>query len=389
MRNSDRLTSTLVKNNNIHYFDYAATTFMSKDVIDKWIEVNTLSGVSIDRGNSSLTNKAMKYFVESDKSILDFFDLYENYSNIYTKNVTEAINLIALSLIDKIKQLDIILVGPFEHHSNYLPWKYLAKKTGALFYEIPLKKNGNVDYDYIERYRSRIKVISVSAVSNSFGYRLDIDRICNSISDETILLIDDSQIVAHEKINNNKKISVHFLPSHKMYGPKNIAAAAVRKDLIETIDPIILGGGMVDNVSFEDSWQKHNRKFMAGTFDISLLSAWAQACSFLNRLNYLDQSKINKYSDRIVSVLRDNGYIVLSDNNCSKYIISFIHPRIHAHDISEYLNSRNIIIRSGNLCSQNAIRKIETNAINRISLGIDTNDDDVNSLCIELRRLSK
>ncbi len=388
MKSLNRLTVTLDKNNKLHYFDYAATTFMSKEVMDKWIEVNSLSGVSLGRGNSILTKKASSYFDESNKRILDFFNLSKNYYNIYAKNVTEAINLIALGLDNYLKPLDIIVVGPFEHHSNYLPWKYLAKRTGALFFEIPLDKKGNVDYDYLNRYKDRIKIVSVSSVSNSFGFKLDINKICKRINDNTLLLVDESQIVAHEKINTNKRVGIHFLPSHKMYGPKGIAASAVRKDLINIINPSILGGGMVDNVSYEDTWLDNERKFMSGTFDVSLVSAWAEACSFLNKNDYLNQNKTNEYYKKIIKTLKDNNYIIISNKDCAKYIISFIHPSIHAHDINEYLSEKNIIIRSGNLCSQNAIRKIETNAINRISLGIDTTDEDVEALCEELRRLS-
>ncbi len=389
MKSLNRLTVTLNKNNELHYFDCAATTFMSKEVMDKWIEVNTLSGVSLGRGNSVLAKRASKYFDESNKRILDFFGLYKNYYNVYAKNVTEAINLVALGLENYLKPLDIIVVGPFEHHSNYLPWKYLAKRTGALFFELPLDKEGNVDYDYLKRYKDRIKIVSVSSVSNSFGFKLNINKICKNISDNTLLLVDESQIVAHEKINTNNKIGVHFLPSHKMYGPKGIASACIRKDLINIINPSIVGGGMVDNVSYEDTWLLNEKKFMAGTFDVSLVSAWASACDFLINNDYLNQSKTNEYYNKIIKTLKDNNYIIISNNDCAKYIISFIHPNIHAHDVSEYLSEKNIIIRSGNLCSQNSIRKIEVNAINRISLGIDTNYDDVEALCEELRRLSK
>ncbi len=389
MKSSSRLTKTLLENN-VHYFDYAATTFMPQNVINKWIEVNTKCGVSIGRGDSILTKRADIYFNESNETILNFFGLYDKYVNAYGKNVTELINIIALGLEDILSPLDIIVVGPFEHHSNYLPWKYLAKKTGALFFELPLDTKGNIDYTYLDRYKDKIKIISVSSVCNSFGYKIDLDKICKRINKDTLLFVDDSQLVAHEKINTNDKIAIHFLPSHKMYGPKNIACAAIRKDIVDMIKPIIVGGGMVDNVSFEDTWNSKENKFLSGTFDVSLLSAWAEATIFLKNNNYLDETKTNNYYEKIRNTLLECGYEIIDvPNNTVKYIISFIHPKIHAHDISEYLSSKNIVIRSGNLCSQNSIRKLETNAINRISIGIDTNDEDVDKLCEELRRISK
>ena len=388
MKSSSRLTNTL-KKNNIRYFDYSATTFMSQNVIDEWIKVNTECGISIGRGSSFLSKKADKIFKESTDRLLSFFGLKDKYLNLYFKNVTEAINIVAMGLEHLLKPLDIILVGPFEHHSNYLPWKYIAKKTGALFFEIPVDSNYELDYSFIERYKDKIKILSVSSVSNAFGYKLNIDKICKLIDKDTLFLVDDSQLVAHEKINTNNKIAVHFLPSHKMYGPKNIAASAVRKDIINVIKPVILGGGMVDNVSFEDSWLKDEKKFLSGTIDISLIAAWAGATTFLEKNNYLDDTNTKKFNKMIIDTLNECGYQVISNNKCVPYVISFVHPKIHAHDVSEYLSNKNIVIRSGNLCSQNTIRKIETNAINRISLGIDTTLDDVKELCSELKQITK
>ena len=90
----------------------------------------------------------------------------------------------------------------------------------------------------------------------------------------------------------------------------------------------------------------------------------------------------------VEETLKENEYKIIEiEGNCVNYIISFIHPNIHAHDINEYLSSKNIIIRSGNLCSQNALRKIESNALNRITLGLGVSDDDVKCLCNELRRI--
>lgn len=377
--------------NTVHYFDYGATSFMPKTVMEKWVEENSKIGVSIGRGNNILTKKAEKELMENERCFRNFFGIGEDYQNIYAKNVTEAINIVALSIVDFINTMDMIVVGPFEHHSNYLIWREIATRRKAVFCEIPIDNDGNIDYNFFDRYNDRIKVVSISAVSNSFGYRIDVKNICEKINEKTILLVDESQVVAHIPMETNERISGYFIPSHKMYGPKNIAMACIKKTLMDKMKPVILGGGMVETVGYKTQWLGNSRKFSAGTMDIALISAWVEACKFIEKTTYKEIKRRNeKYYDIIKNTLDQNGYkIVKTKNNCVNYIISFIHPNIHAHDINEYLSSKNIIIRSGNLCSQNALRKVESNAINRISLGLGVKDEDVEILCEELRRIIK
>lgn len=380
---------TLIRNK-ISYFDSSATTFMPQRVIDKWIEVNINAGVSIGRGNNNLSQKAKEELEKAEKIFTDFFKFNNDYDYIYTKNVTESINLLSIALEKKIKILDIILVGPYEHHSNYLPWKRLAEKTGAIFFEIPVLQNGELDYEYIEKYKDRIKVISISTVANTNGYHIDVNSICNIINDDTFLFVDQSQVTAHMEIIQNERISAHFISSHKMHGPKNISLISIKKQLINDLEPVILGGGMVENVGYSTKWINNRMKFFSGTIDISLIAAFAEACKFMKEYTYKKiKSNDEKYSKIIKKTLKENGYIIINEgNHCVNYIISFTHSQIHAHDINEFLSKNNIIIRSGNICSQNSIRKLNINAINRISLGIGLEEQDINKLCSKLGELT-
>jgi cysteine desulfurase/selenocysteine lyase len=362
---------------------------MPSHVMAKWCEINSNSGVFIGRGNNALSIKAEEELRSAENFFHYFFDFDDEYNFIYSKNVTEAINVLAISLIGQIRELDIILVGPYEHHSNYLPWKYLAKKTGALFCEIPIDVNGNPDYSYISRNKERIKVLTLSAVSNAFGYCIDVEKVCDLIGENTMLFIDQSQVTAHKKIVVNKEISAHFLSSHKMYGPKNIALTAIRKDLITKLNPIILGGGMVETVGFNDSWVEGRRKFFAGTMDIGLIGAWAESCRFIDNISYeLIQQKEKYHAGLIRDILHKCGFDeICIDNNCVEYIISFRHNKIHAHDVNEFLSKNNVIIRSGNLCTQNSLRRIGVNAINRVSLGIGLREVDIEILNKKMEEL--
>lgn len=385
----NNINCSVIKKNNIKYFDYSATTFMPDCVIEKWVEYNSLIGVSINRGSSILSKKSSLELEKSEETIKSFFDLGD-YDIIYNKNVTEAINHFAMGIEKIIKPMELIVVGPLEHHSNYLPWIRLAKKTNSLFMEIPLLENGELDYSFIDDNKDNIRIISISAISNSIGYKIDLNEIIKRINDRTILCVDDSQVVGHEKINNNDRIDVHFIPSHKMYGPKNISITFINKRTEKIVEPIVIGGGMVEKVGYETTYLDNINRFKAGTFDVSLVSAFSEACTFLTKKDYLDYSdKIKKYSKCIQRELVKNGYkLIRFDNKCVDYIISFYHPKIHAHDIEEFLNSNGIIIRSGNLCTQNSLRKLEVSAINRISLGLYVTRKDVDFLCEKLKEIA-
>lgn len=381
-------TLPTIKNTRIHYFNYATTTFMPESVMDQWRTINEQCGVFIGRGDDRLSKKAVSILEKSEETFYEFFNISHNYDFLYFKNVTEAINILACSMEDIIKPLDMIVVSPYEHHSNYLPWKRLSINTGAVFAEIPITPDNGIDYEFLAKYKNRIKVLSVSAISNTFGFEINLELICKLISKDTILLVDESQVSGHKRIASLDRINVHFLSSHKMYGPKNIALAAVNTTLIEALKPVILGGGMVDSVGYKDVWLAGRNKFMSGTMDLALISSWAKACDFISQISYERIHEKEDYDSEVIKkALISKGFNTIKHRSCTNSIISFTIDGIHAHDFSEYLSQKNVIIRSGNMCSQNTIRKLQLNAINRISLGISVSQNDIDVLCELIERL--
>lgn len=374
----------------LHYFDYAATTFMPKTVIDRWVTYQNTVGVYYSKGNNILSKTAKEIMREAEDSIRRFLGLRAEYQFLYAKNTTEAINLVALSLANLIEPMDYIMVGPYEHHSNYLPWKYIAQNRDAVFMEMPVDNAGNVDYEYIQKYRHRIKVISVSSVANTNGYSLDIERLTAILDDNTFLFVDESQKLAHAPITVHEKISGHYLSSHKMYGPKNIAAALVKGEIIQQATPVLLGGGMVNTVGFKDTWATGPKKFEAGTIDIGAIYAWAEACAFVEKIGFSSIQAREAYCyDKVCDVLecKDSIELVTSRGKGGTSLISFSHRDWHAHDLEYLLAKRNIIIRAGNLCSQNSIRKYGSYAINRISFGLGVSENDLEMLVDILKEL--
>lgn len=373
--------------NDCAYFDYAATTFMPDRVMEKWIDYEKNVGIYYDKGNNFLSKRAADKLLESEEILHNHFEVSDDYKMIYGKNTTEVANIIALGLSNYVKPLDYILVGPYEHHSNMLSWKYLAKRNGAIFMEMPLNKEGNIDFDYLNKIKDKVKIVSFSSVSNTNAYEIDVNRICEIFTD-SLIFIDESQMVAHEKIVVNDNVSGYMLTSHKMYGPKNICGAFVKNSVVEMLEPTLLGGGMVKNVAFNDTWKAEQHKFEAGTMDIGLISAWAEACKFIDDVGYDYIKEVeNICSERIKDVLVAKNNVKIVSNDSVKSLISFVSSGMHAHDLEYYLAQNKVIIRSGNLCAQPAIRKLGEVAINRISFGLGVKENDLNLLCDLLKEV--
>ena len=373
----------LLKNRKIAYFDYAATAVMPNRVIEKWVEYQKNVTVFYGKGNHVLAKEAAEIFADAETVLYDHFGVAEEYELIYGKNTTELINLMALSLQNQILPLDYILIGPYEHHSNLLPWKYLAKKTQAIFLEMPLTEEGDIDYGYLESIRDLVKVVAFSSISNTTAYRMDIPKICE-IFDRAHVFVDESQQIAHQKIEQNRNITGYMLTSHKMYGPKNIAGAFIRRSFLEQIDPVLLGGGMVNAIGFEDTWGDGKHKFEAGTLDIGLIAAWAEACRFVREIGYDTIEAFESFCYHTVrSALKaGSGIRILGEEeHCSKSLLSFVCEQHHAHDVEYFFDQNNVIIRSGNLCAQPSIRKLGETAVNRISFGLGISNEDINRLC--------
>jgi len=366
----------------IHYFDYAATALMPQPVIDAWTSYQNTTGVGLNRGRGRLSAAAGASYDDALRRLSRFFSLPEDTAWLLGKNVTEVVNLVAMGLEHRIRPMDYIVVGPFEHHSNFLPWRYLAKRTGAVFMELPVGPDGAVDLEYLELISRHIRVFSYSSVSNVNGYMLDAAPVLDRLPREAIVCCDISQEAGHRRAQVPPRVDVQFLPSHKMYGPKGIAAAVFPAGLLECIQPVLLGGGMVNSVGLDDTWADGDGKYAAGTMDVGLLCAWAAAADFLTETGFetIEAFERTQYG-RIRDGLRALDKVeLLLPRKPSEAILTFTVKDRHPHDIEYFMSERDIIIRSGHLCTQNSIRKLETDAVNRISLGLGVSDGDIDAL---------
>ena len=372
------------ENKDLIYLDYAATTFMPDIVINRWVQYQHEIGVTYHRGDGVLSDKAQLIYDLSQKEILSFFDANDDYDILLGKNATECLNMLVHANAHIVLPGDIILMGPYEHHSNMIPWSEFAKKKGACLVQLPLLENGSIDYKFIDKIdMKKVRVISVSATSNINSYTIDFEWLKKVIENtNSFSILDVSQLVGHQKISfQNIGADAYVMSAHKMYGPKNIGAAIVKKEKINNMRPFLLGGGMVWNsLGAQPQWHTDYRKFEAGTYDIGLFAAWATACKYITEIGWKDIEESDK---EIYLTAKDRmygskyKYEIVPGGRSHSSIISFSLGDIHPHDIGRLASNSNFEIRTGHMCAQLALNHLGATSLCRLSWGIGSAKSDV------------
>lgn len=376
--------AVLRNNPDMTYLDCAATTFMPDSVVKAWVKFQEECGVSLNRGGGFLSCRATEAFEGASSRILSYFGCGEEYEIAYTKNATESSNLFASVVEERIGAGDVILVSPYEHHSNILPWKRVAERRGASIVEMAAKEDGSLDYDFLYGIDPRrIKVITVSLVSNVTSYRVDAEKVKRLASDSGALLVYDvSQAAGHLAMDFRAMgADAYFMSAHKMYGPKNVGAIVIRKDLCDELPPFLLGGGMVwDSQTGNPKWLGGGRKYLAGTFDIGLVSAWAESCRYIEGIGkaQIECFEREVYQHAKARLSGIPAVECVKDGGCSSCsLLSFVVDGVHPHDLEQMLAGRKVVLRTGHLCAQDALRNLGYESVLRISWGIGSSCSDV------------
>ncbi len=380
-------------NPELAYLDYAATTFMPDEVISIRNDYDENIGASLNRGIGPLAKKAEKIFSNSTEYIKYFWNATDDYELVYTKNATESINLLATSLETRIGIGDIILLSEYEHHSNLLPWQRVAALRKACVVLLPITADGELDYSLLDILpKERIKIISLSLVSNVTGYKINIQKIREFTRNTNIIwILDVSQAVGHIHLDFDKiSADAYCMSAHKMYGPKNIGGCFIKKQTIELLEPYMLGGGMVWNMlGGHPEWRPGAAKFEAGTFDVSLVQAWSAACAYISEIGF--QSVVTwenlLYDKFLFSFRNDDRIEILPSGPEKKNICSFEIKGKHPHDIAALLSSKTIELRTGHMCSQSALNALNKCSVCRISWGIGTEEADIDKLILVLHSI--
>ena len=378
------------------YLDHAATTQKPICVLRKLEDYYSNFNANVHRGAHQLSAKATKEFEESREIVSTFINAKSTKEIIFTRNATEAINLVARTWGEStLKENDEILISIMEHHSNIVPWQMLSKRIKCKLKFIAIDQNGNLDLeDFKSKLNQNTKLVSLVHVSNTLGCCNPIKEITKiAKQNNTLILLDACQSLAHKKIDV-KDLNIDFLAGsgHKLCGPTGIGFLWSREEILENMPPFFGGGEMIEDVFTENStWAELPHKFEAGTPAIAEAIGLAEAIKYLNKIgleniaNY--EKEITEYLFKKLLDIKNITIIgptpQLDPERAS--LAAFHINNLHSNDIAEILDSKGICIRSGHHCCQPLHRHLGIKSTARVSMNFTTSKEEINIFIEQLK----
>jgi len=369
------------------YLDSGATAQKPEVVLRTLDESYRLHNANIHRGVYTLAQEATERFEGARERIARFIGA-PTAETIFTKNVTEAINLVAYAWGRRnVGAGDLIVLTPMEHHANIVPWQQLALEVGARLAYVELTDDGRIDMDSLDALLAHgPKLVAVAHVSNVLGTRNPVETIVARAHDAgAIVLVDGAQAVPHLRVDV-RALGADFygFTGHKVYGPTGVGVLHGRRELLEAMPPFLTGGDMISSVDFKSStFHELPWKFEAGTSPYVEATGLGAAVEWLDGLG-LDA--VHAHEQALVAYALDAlaevpGLTVHGPSAEQRgSLVSFSLDGVHPHDVAELLNRRNVCVRAGHHCAQPLMRRLGVSATTRASFAAHSTRADVDAL---------
>ncbi len=380
------------------YLDSAASSQKPRQVLDVLRDFYETSYANVHRGVYVLSERATEAYEGAREKARAFVNAPAARELIFTRSATESINLVAYAWgLDNLGPGDVVLVTELEHHSNFVPWQYIAKRNGADFRMLPIDENGELQFDALDDFArgGQLKVVATNLVSNSLGTVNPVKRLAAWAHERgAIMVVDGAQAAPHHRVDVQELGCDFFaFSSHKLCGPTGVGALWGRAELLERMAPFNLGGHMIRQVRLEETtWGELPYKFEAGTQPI------AEAVGFGAAMDYVAEAGIEaiaEYESELAAYalerLAELGGITTYGPPPERRagIVSFNVDGIHPHDVAQVLDSEGVAIRAGHHCCQPLMTRLGVAATNRASFYLYTVPDEIDRLIEGLHKVRK
>ncbi len=371
------------------YLDNAATTQKPQSVITALENYYSNTNANVHRGLHTLAEEATTAFEATRKKIADFIGGVRTEEVIYTRNATEAINLVAYSWGRRnVKKGDRIVLTEMEHHANLVPWISLARETGAELKYIPIDDNGELDLADLDKIiAANTRIVAVTQMSNVLGTINPIHEITRTAhANGSLVLVDGAQSAPHLPVDVKALDADFFVFSaHKMLGPTGIGVLYGKESILNDMEPFQYGGEMINEVRYDYAdWAELPWKFEAGTPNIAGAIGFSPALDYLNRIGMdrvrRHEMELTSYALKRLSELDHIKIFGPRDIQHRGSAVSFVDNMIHPHDLATFLDSHGIAIRAGHLCAQPLMKRLGVTATARASFYIYNTKDDIDEL---------
>ena len=385
----------ILNNRDIAYLDSGATTQKPKYVIDAIDEFYKKYNANPHRGAYELSIEATEKYESTRAKIAKFINARFPEEIIFSKNASESLNLIAYSYgLENLKPGDEIVISIMEHHSNLVPWQYVAKKTGATLKYMYINENFELSKQEVEnKITEKTKIVGITHVSNVLGTVNNVKEIIAYAHKKgAVAVLDASQSIPHMKIDV-ADLNPDFMvfSGHKMLAPLGIGVLYGRRDILNKMNPFLMGGDMIEYVYEQDTtFAPLPNKFEAGTQNVCGVVGLGAAIDYINSIGY---DKIEELENEVVSYAREelaklNFLKLYITPNKEKHssVISFNIEGVHPHDVASILDSENVCVRSGNHCAQPLLRFLGIDSTCRASFYFYNTKEDVERLVNALKK---
>jgi cysteine desulfurase/selenocysteine lyase len=378
------------------YLDNAATTQKPVSVLDAMKDYYEKDNANPFRGVYDLSERATERYENARAKTAAFINAGSPEEIVFVRNATEALNLLAYSWCeDNISEGDEIVVSVMEHHSDFLPWKYMAEKKNAKLVKLEPDEAGAVTDEELDKCLSeKTKIVALTQVSNVLGRVNDIKHIAEKVHAAGALIsVDGAQSVPHMKVDV-KDLDVDFLSfsGHKMYAPMGIGALYAKKEHLENMRPFMYGGEMIQTVHWDRvTYAEVPHKFEAGTVNVGGAVGLSAAIDFINEVGWdIMEAQEEKLSRKAVEGIKSvKGIRLIGSDKPEdhKGIVTFMVEDVHPHDVADILGRAGVCVRAGHHCAQPLMDHLGVKSTCRASFAFYNTEEEVDRFLEELSKV--
>jgi cysteine desulfurase / selenocysteine lyase len=388
----------LVNGKPVAYLDSASSTQKPRQVLDAMRDFYEHSYANVHRGVYRLAERATEGYEGAREKVRGLLNAPAAREVVFTRSATEAINLVAYAWgIDNLGPGDVVVITELEHHSNFVPWQFVANRTGASFKHIPIDDSGELQLDALDGIAAsgNVKVVANNLVSNALGTINPVEKLAAWAHEQgAIMVVDAAQAAPHRAIDV-QALGCDFIAisSHKLCGPSGVGALWGKPELLEQMQPFNLGGEMIRSVALDrTSWNELPYKFEAGTPAIAEAYGFGAAIDYLSEIGLpaveAHEHELTGYAlERLAELDWIRVFGPPADRRAG--IVSFEVEGIHPHDVAQILDWEGVAVRAGHHCTQPLMSRLGVSATTRASFYLYTIPEEIDRLVDGLHKAKK
>ena len=367
----------------LDYLDNAATTQKPRVVIDAINNYYQTSNANVHRAAHELAEQATMAMEDARAKVRDFINASRVEEIVFTRGTTEAINLLANVLSERVTPAQDIVITELEHHSNIVPWQMLAQRTGAQIKVIAVDDQGNIDLDdAANKITHNTAILAFTHVSNGLGsVNPAAQLIALAKAVNALTIVDGAQAALHLRLDvQSLDCDFYVFSGHKVYGPTGIGVLFGRYDLLCELPPWQGGGEMIEHVSFQQStYQLPPYRFEAGTPNIADAIGLGAAIGYLQRI---PREQLVAAEDRLIGqalsgLKQVTGVRIIGEPTQRSAVISFLMEQGHPNDVGTLLDQQGVAVRTGHHCNMPLMQRLGIAGTVRASFSLYNNEEDV------------